>query len=119
GSKTFVLVVHAEVDGDHCQFVIAECLGKFRILPGSVLIENSLAVHKFISGIVRGLGGKFRAVAGGVCDVQVKKVLVVVKIGSLDGVCVVDSLFRIFIVDGKICKVGLISPVGRSVHTSG
>ena len=56
---------------------------------------------------------------GCIVDIQIPDLTVIVKIGSLDGICVVDAVSLILIVDRQVCKVGLKSPVRRAVHTCG
>ena len=44
---------------------------------------------------------------GGIGDVQIPDLLVVVQIGALDGVGRADAVCLVLVVDGQVCQMGL------------
>ena len=94
GAKTLLrLVACAHIDGDHGEIVVgvSTLSGQSAILPGTVLEEDSLAGEEFVAGVINGLGGKLSRSAGGIVDVQVEDLAIVVEEVALDGVELMPS----------------------------
>ena len=86
GAQTLILLaIHADVDGQHTQAVVAQILHVI-VSPGAVLIEDCLLAHELGHSVVSGLGSQQGRIAGGISDLQIPNLLVVVQIGALDGV---------------------------------
>ena len=114
GAQTLILLaIHADVDGQHTQVVVAQILHVI-VSPGAVLVEHGLLAHELSNSIVAGLGSQQLGVAGRVGDVQVPDLLVVVEVGALDGVGGADAVSLVLVVDGQVCQMGLEAPVGRT-----
>src|SRR5699024_1717039 len=119
GAQALVLLaVHADVDGDHAEVVIAQVFD-VGVGPGAILVKDGLLVDELSDGVVAGLAGQDGGVAGGIGDVQIEDLLVVVEVGALDGVGGGDAVGLVLVVDGQIGQVGLIPPVGRRIHAGG
>src|SRR5699024_9201327 len=89
------------------------------VFPGSILVEDCFLCYKLCGRIVGCLRRDLCRLTGCIVDLQIPDLTVIVKVVSLDGVCVVDAVSLILIVDRQVCKVGLKSPVRRAVHTCG
>jgi hypothetical protein len=99
-----LLVAHADVDGQEAEVVVAEGLDVL-VAPGAVLVEDGVAVDELAHGVVGGLGGELRSVAGAVGDVEVEDVLVAREVGALDGVWVGDVVVLELEVEGHVGEV--------------
>ena len=116
GAQALILLaIHADVDGQHTQVVVAQILHVI-VSPSAVLVEHSLLAHKLSHSVVAGLGSQQGGVTGGIGDVQIPDLLVVVQIGALDGVGGADAVCLVLVVDGQVCQMGLEAPVRRTVH---
>ena len=113
-----VLALDADVERDHADLVVAERRDVL-VGPGAVLVEDGLAVEELVDGVVAGLRGDLRGVAGGVGEVEVEDLLVLRQVGALDGVGVVLVLVLELVVDRHVGKVGGVAPVGAGVHAGG
>ena len=114
------LVAYADVDREHAEILVLEAaFGYSAVLPAAVLEEYCVAVDELCLRLCACLGSQLAGLAGGVVDVEIPDVLVVLKVGALDSVGIGDAVSLILEVDGEVCEVGLESPVGGAVHTSG
>ena len=115
GDVGLVLTGHADVDRQEVDVLsldrVAGDLGDLRPAPVAVLDHGGLAQGEVGHGVGDRLGAGLGGLDGGVVEVEVEDLLVVVRVCQLDLVEVVDLGVAVLVVDGVVGQVGLPAPV--------
>ena len=115
GDTGLLLALDANVDGQEVDVLlldgVAVHLGDLRPSPVAVLDHGGLAQGELAHGVGHLLGGGLGGADGGVGQVKVEDLLVVVRVGQLDLLEVVDLVVTVLVEDRVVGQVGLPAPV--------